>query len=276
MYISCRTGEGNVDGEDLLGIAADADELRFYFPKIKERLKLKKLVLDNDAAEAAEVTRMARNPAVFSHGSSRAFWVHVVSPFWACSLRRVKKARRSSNGFSKGEEYCDLFLPSFRGDQWTDSSKTTVFRFYILSLTFYLFIFRLSAHRWRFHQEPALLRSPDQYLQHQCERDRIHYVGGSFNASKLFRSTVYTTARVPLLCNVHVFQILKRAFSHCDLADYLWIMQQKFLVGLGYLSPQIHLYWEKSTWTAHNYLWYFFFRKWLQSLGQCPLKESVV
>lgn len=44
------------DAEDLLNITEDADELRHYFPRIKERLKFKKLMVrEDDKDTSAEV-----------------------------------------------------------------------------------------------------------------------------------------------------------------------------------------------------------------------------
>ena len=41
----------SIDGKDLKDITQDADELRHYFPKIKERLKFKKLVISAETAD---------------------------------------------------------------------------------------------------------------------------------------------------------------------------------------------------------------------------------
>jgi hypothetical protein len=42
FYLQEKDG---VDGQDLLDIAEDTDELQHYFPQLKERLKLKKLLI---------------------------------------------------------------------------------------------------------------------------------------------------------------------------------------------------------------------------------------
>ena len=64
FYLQEKDG---IDGQDLLDIAEDADELRHYFPQIKERLKLKKL-------QIAE-TKQDKNVPLVSHHFSifRAF-----------------------------------------------------------------------------------------------------------------------------------------------------------------------------------------------------------
>ena len=43
------------DGQDLADISEDEDELRHYFPKIKERLKFKKLMIAEDMNASVEV-----------------------------------------------------------------------------------------------------------------------------------------------------------------------------------------------------------------------------
>ena len=45
-----------VDGEDLICISSDIQELRHYFPVVKERLKLKKMLPKSDDIEQQDIS----------------------------------------------------------------------------------------------------------------------------------------------------------------------------------------------------------------------------
>ena len=59
LFVSYLAEKDGLDGEDLLGIVQYVEELRHYFPLVKERLKFKKLILMNaeprDGASSSSV-----------------------------------------------------------------------------------------------------------------------------------------------------------------------------------------------------------------------------
>ena len=64
-YISEKDG---FDGQDLLAIAQDAEELKQSYPIIKERLKFKKLIaMNNEPRDDTSSLRIPRrdNPKIF-------------------------------------------------------------------------------------------------------------------------------------------------------------------------------------------------------------------
>ena len=114
----------SIDGKDLKDITQDADELRHYFPKIKERLKFKKLVISTETADdqIASLEAKIYNFIIFTAKCVQRPLGHVEPqrlPKKSCALLLALRSSYSPTVFSPRHleilllAYCSHLLENF-------------------------------------------------------------------------------------------------------------------------------------------------------------------
>ena len=119
----------SIDGKDLKDITQDADELRHYFPKLKERLKFKKLVISAETGDdqIASMEVKIYNFIIFTAKCVQRPLGHVEPqrlPKKSCALLLALRSSYSPTVFSPRHleilllAYCSHLLENFIFNYW--------------------------------------------------------------------------------------------------------------------------------------------------------------